>query len=134
MASWIFVMTGDVEGFGGRIKSGEWPIFRKTHHRNEMRAGDKIVFYLGGKNNKKLMGIATISSGLRKNGEEYFVSISEVEVWKDPLEMRKLVDSLGFIKNKDNWGLYLQGGVIPLPQKDHDTILARNVKAKANKA
>lgn len=128
MANWIFVMTGDHQEFKDRIKGGNWPIFSKTHHRNEIRKGDHIVFYLGGKPNKNLIGTASLSSGLSDGDTDYFVSISNVDVWKRPLQMKELVGSLSFIKNKDNWGIYLQGGITPLPPDDYDKILSRHEK------
>lgn len=132
MANWIFVMAGDIKGFQERIKSDTWPIFFKTHHRNEIRSGDSIIFYLAGKLNKKLLGKGTLSSGLMANKEEYSVSISNVEIWKEPLLMKKLLNSLSFIKNKDNWGMHLQGGIIPLPAEDYEKILSYG--NKMNKA
>lgn len=124
MARWVFVMTGDMEKFKERIESGKWPIFSKTHHRKEIRSGDHVIFYLGGKPNKKLVGKTTLSSALMNDeGGEYLVSISNVEIWKEPVLIKTIVGSLSFIKNKDNWGMHLQGGVVPLPAGDYDKIL-----------
>lgn len=123
MASWVFVMNGDFDGFKDRIKCGQWPIYSKTHHRNEVRSGDDVIFYLAGKPNKKIIGKAVLSSNLTSDGSEYSLSISNIEIWKQPIPMKELVASLGFIKNKSNWGMHLQGGIIPLPRDDYEKIL-----------
>src|SRR5574337_1947934 len=111
MSNWIFVMTGDMDEFKKRIKGAKWPIFKRTHHRNEIKKGDQIIFYLGGKPNKNIMGTAMLSSDLVADSEsDYSTSISKVDIWKKPLPMKSIVGSLDLVENKDNWGLYLQGG------------------------
>lgn len=117
-------MNGTEDDFKKRIKSGKWPIFSKTHHRNKLRIGHDIIFYLAGKSNKKILGTAKIASKLQIDKDSDFtVSLSEVDVWKKPLFFKELVSSLGFIKNKDNWGISLQGGAIPLPEEDYNKII-----------
>jgi len=124
MHHWIFVMNGASDDFKKRIQSGRWPIYSRTQHRNDLSSGDNVVFYLAGKLNKKLLGTAKVSSDLEPDKEHDFsVAVSEVDLWKKPIEMKKLLGSLGFIKNKDNWGMHLQGGVIPLPKEDYKKII-----------
>ena len=125
MQHWIFVMTGTVYDFNKRIDGGKWPIYTLTRRRKDLKPGDKIVFYLAGLHNMKLLGTAKISSKLHVDKvHDFTVDISDVAIWKKPKPMKELVSSLGFIKNKSNWGLSIQGGVVSLPPQDYETIIS----------
>ena len=113
-------MKGTPDEFKTRVDGKKWPIFKTTHHRNELRIGDVIMFYLAGKENMKILGTAKISSKLKTDSEfDYSIDISDIDIWKKPKPLKKFLDSLGFIRNKDKWGMSLQGGIIPLPKKDY---------------
>jgi hypothetical protein len=124
MSKWIFVQSGKREDFDERIETGKWPIFKLTHHRNRLKKGDIVLFYLGGKPNKKILGTGVLGSRLKPEpGDEFSVELADVEIWDEPLSMKEMVESMDFIKNKKNWGIYFQGGITPLPQKDYERIL-----------
>ena len=125
MSNWIFVMTGNNADFLTRASSGKWPIFKRTVNRNELEKGDNVIFYLGGSNNKKIMGHAVVGSGLEVNGDEFTVDLSDVHIFDKPILMSSILESLMFIRNKKNWGAYLQGGVVRLQKKDYVTILSK---------
>ena len=125
MTHWIFVMTGNNADFLTRASSGKWPIFKRTGNRNNLAKGDSVVFYLGGSNNKKIMGTATLGSGLNADGDEFSIDLSDVSIWDTPIRMVSILESLVFIHNKKNWGAYMQGGVVWLPKNDYVTILSK---------
>ena len=117
-------MRGTPDEFRTRVNGKRWPLFSRTQRRNELKSGDVIVFYLAGRLNKKLLGTGKVSSKLYSNEEhDFFVDISDVDVWKKDIPIKKLVASLSFIKNKDNWGLNLQGGVVPISKEDYTKIM-----------
>jgi len=126
MSYWIFVTTGVKQELKERFQEKKWPIFQKTRHRKELKKGDQVIVYHGGyRGSKKLVGSFTISSRLSSTApEQYSLDFSEVNLWKNPVKMYDVLDNLGFVVRKDNWGIYFQGGIVRLPEKDYKTILA----------
>lgn len=118
-------MTGNNVDFLTRTSSGKWPIFKRTVNRNELKIGDHVIFYLGGNNNKKIMGSATVSSGLNVNEDEFLVDLSDVCIFNKPIQMSSILGDLVFIRNKKNWGAYMQGGVVRLPKVDYNMIIEK---------
>ena len=118
-------MTGNNADFLTRVSSGKWPIFKRTGNRDNLEKGDNIVFYLGGNNNKKIMGTATVSSGLNPNDDEFSVDLSNVCILDKPILMLSILESLAFIRNKKNWGAYMQGGVVWLQKTDYNMIIKK---------
>ena len=118
-------MTAPYEEFKSRVRKKEWPIYHRTAHRNELKIGDSIIFYLGGSNGRKFSGSARVSSKLTKISEmDYSIGLSNIEVWKKPVNIPDVISDLEFVTRKDNWGSHFQGGVIPLPGNDYDTIVS----------
>jgi hypothetical protein len=128
VSNWILVFTKKPDEFKRRIREGRWPIFKHTPHRSLLREGDKVVFYMGGIGGQKFLGTAVISSKLVPEGLDYSVGISKISVWKDPISIRPLIQELSFILRKDKWGIHLQGGVLPIPEKDYRKITSKTEK------
>jgi len=123
MGNWIFVLTGTDEEFQRRIEMEKWPIFRKTTYRQQVHESDKVVFYKAGEGNKKFLGTSTVSSELKPEGKtDFFLNLKEIDVWKKSKPIRHMLDKLDFIKNKVQWGIYMQGGVRKLSEKDYELI------------
>jgi len=132
---WIFVSvpytdfnTGSIYKVFGMIRgSGKWPIGKKTLHRNELSENDKVLFYQGGEGGKKIVGGAELASSLIRDENNIFdfVIIRNIKLWEKPVEIKTVLEELSFIINKMYWGLYLQGGVIKIPEKDYKVILTK---------
>lgn len=122
---WIFVITEDEGVFKKRIESKSWPISRGTKHQTYLTKGDYIIFYHAGMDRKRFLGTATLKSSLKSipNKIDSYVEIGMIELLMPPLSIRDLLPDLKFIKNKDYWGLYLQGGIIKLDENDYSFIL-----------
>ena len=71
------------------------------------------------------MGTATVSSGLNPNDDEFSVDLSDVCILDKPIRMSSILESLMFIRNKKNWGAYMQGGILRLPKTDYNTIIKK---------
>ena len=129
MSSWIFIMTGSIEDFTERITNGKWPIYKRTQNRFKIKKNDDVVFYLGGMNNGKILGTGKLSSNVKKQSMDGDgdIEISDTDLWKNPVLVKDNVESLDFVKNKNNWGAYFQGGVKSLGSKDYKQILNLNV-------
>jgi len=126
MSFWILVITGDRQELEKRLQGKKWPIFQRTRHRQELKKGDQVIIYHGGYHgSKSFVGTFKISSGVSPTGpDQYSLDFSEVNLWKNPVGIYDILDNLGFVVRKDNWGIYFQGGVSRLPEKDYKTILA----------
>jgi len=128
MSSWIFVITEDRDELKKRFKEKSWPIYEKTRYRKELSEGDKVVVYHGGRfGGKKLVASFTVNSVLAKAAGflRYSLGLSDLERWKKPIKVKEILGDLEFIRKKDNWGMYFQGGVIRLPSKSYKIIMEK---------
>ena len=127
MSYWILVITGEPSELKKRLSQKAWPIFQRTRHRTELAVGDKVLLYHGGRfGPKAFVASAKISTGLKMvRPDTYSVWLSEIISWKTIVRIIDIINDLSFIKRKDNWGIYFQGGVSRIPKKDFETILAK---------
>lgn len=121
-------MTGMLDEFTKRIENNKWPIFRRTQNRFKIAKNDNIVFYLGGPGNGKILGTAKLSSKVKTASKEGDgdIEIIDIDIWNTPVLVKEHVDALDFIKIKDNWGVFFQGGVKSIDKKDYQQILNLN--------
>jgi len=126
MPKWIFTITDTESELKKRVSAKEWPIFKRTRNRTDLSKGDKIVIYHGGRfGTASLVGTFVISSEVKSAGNDTFVvEMSDTQMWKNQVKIKDILDDLKYIKRKDNWGIYFQGGVTRLPDDDYKTILA----------
>lgn len=123
MSNWIFVIKNSDKEFHSRVKNKEWPIYNKTQNRKRLQIGDRLIFYKAGTDGQKFLGIATIGSNLKeKSSFTSSLDLNDIKIWKTPVEMKNAIKNLDFIKNKENWGNYFQGGVRRISDTDFDTI------------
>ncbi len=125
MSFWIFTVTSDEQELAKRLKEEKWPIFQRTRHRQDLKKGDQVIVYHGGYHgSKSFVGTFRISSSPSPSGsEKYSLGFSEVKLWKTPVGIYDILGNLGFVVRKDNWGIYFQGGVSRIPEKDYKLIL-----------
>jgi len=125
---WIFVIKDSDDEFQNRIRTKKWPIFSKTQNRKKLVIGDLIVFYKAGTNGQKFLGSAIIKTELKEQStDKYFLEMDKIVVWKNRVTMKQVIRKLDFIKNKNNWGNYFQGGVRVISEKDFLTITNQNL-------
>jgi len=111
--------------FERRMQKKEWPIFSFTANRNRIQPDDKVLFYKAGVDGQKFLGSATVTSKIKK-GEgsiDFFVTLSNIKLWKKGIDIYPLVSKLGFIVNKEVWGRHFQGGVRAINIRDFQTVL-----------
>jgi len=125
MSFWIFTVTGDKQELEKRLREKKWPIFQRTRHRQELKKDDQVIVYHGGYHgSKSFVGTFRISSGPSPTGhEQYSLDFSKAILWKTPVGIYDILDNLGFVVRKDNWGIYFQGGVSRIPERDYNLIL-----------
>jgi len=93
----------------------------------KLLVGDKVLFYQGGENGRKIVGSAELASSLQQTGNSIydFVKIKNFKIWDNAVEIRTLIDKLTFVRNKRYWGIYLQGGITKISEKDYMKILRK---------
>lgn len=145
---WIFVVvdhrTDDkiikaIDVLRDRVKEKFWSLNKNSGNFNRIRKGDKVIFYMGGRDGQKLMGRCTLASepypltpeqkrqieGYPSSMFSHSVSLEDIKMWKEPLPVVDLKEELTFIKNKDLWKKYFRRSIIPLSDEDYNTILSR---------
>jgi predicted RNA-binding protein len=145
---WVFVVvdhrTDDkiikaIDVLKDRVKEKFWSLNKNSGNFNRIRKGDKVIFYMGGRDGQKLMGRCTLASepypltseqkkqieGYPSSMFSHSVSLEDIKMWKEPLPIVDLKEELAFIKNKDLWGKYFRRSIIPLSDEDYNTILSR---------
>ncbi|MEM2873090.1 MAG: EVE domain-containing protein [Nitrososphaerales archaeon] len=145
---WIFVVvdhrTDDkiikaIDVLKDRVKEKFWSLNENSGNFNRIRKGDKVIFYMGGREGQKLMGRCTLASepypltseqkrqieGYPSSMFSHSVSLKDIKMWKEPLPIVDLKEELAFIKNKDLWRKYFRRSIIPLSDEDYNTILSR---------
>jgi len=72
-----------------------------------------------------VLGTGQVASRLLSNEQENsFIKISNIDLWKEPILIKDMLRSLDFIRNKEKWGGYLQGGVVWLNDNDFNSIIS----------
>ena len=49
---------------------------------------------------------------------DYGVLLEDLRIWENSVLVDEIVAGLSFIKNKNNWGAYFQGGIRQIPSED----------------
>ena len=123
----MFVMHGSLQDFLARAKKKRWPIDSTSRHRHRLDVKDTVVFYLSTDQDRRVMGTTRVASKLLEDkAKDFFIKISDADLWKEPANMEDMVYSLEFILNKKRWTSYLQsqGGVVWLNDNDFNTIIS----------
>jgi predicted RNA-binding protein len=96
--------------------------------------GDKAVVYLAGKGNRCFAADFTISSkyyNSEKNAHDpdwlamfpIRIKIQNINKWTKLLPIRDVIDKLGFMQNKMNYGLYFRQSTKIINEKDYYVIV-----------
>lgn len=139
MNHWIFVLgnknTSHFEQLINVDKNWGFKSNRQISKKlDELKKGDIIVFYLGGK--KCLAGEARLASGIVKptrssRGEpddiDKMVEFDpdSIVLWEGGtinLGDRNVREKLSFIKNKDNWGMSLGQSLVRISKRQYKEI------------
>jgi Endonuclease NucS len=152
MKHWIFCATAHrdfgisdpMEILRQRFSDRFWGLGKKTPNRRDLKAGDRVVFYLGLPHKAFAASAvlesdsfdlnptqqANLSHGMEFYRTEYGVRLVETNTWEQPRRVETVVQELSFIQN-DNWGVYLQGGVRYLPEADFEAIMRGSIPVES---
>jgi len=126
MPQWIFIINDTDKEFEKRMENKQWPIFSFTANRKRINPKDKVLFYKAGSGGQKFLGTATVTSKIKKEDDEkidFFVTLDDIKLWKNGVNIHPLVSKLELVTNKEMWGRHFQGGVRAVGDKDFQTIL-----------
>lgn len=145
VTTWVFVVTA--QKIGGklysphdilnlRFKDRFWGLGESTPNRKLVKKGDQVVFYLGIPIKSFTAGAVLASDAFQLDASqkqkyshdlEYFtadygVLLEDLRSWENGVAVDEVVSALSFIKNKENWGVYFQGGIRQIPPEDFGVI------------
>ena len=122
--------------FNERVQENKWPIYNKTPQLKNVKEGKNIVFYIAGDGEKRqsFIGSAKIKSIIdNKNttvdtNQEFkqvlfHVEFKELRIFDKDIKIKDHINNLDFIKNKQKYGLYFQGGICKINQISYNYIL-----------
>jgi hypothetical protein len=146
MATWVFVATTQkVDGkvykpndiLDLRFTDQFWGLGESTPNRKLLKKGDQVVFYLGDPI-KSFTASAVLNSdafelnssqkekyghGVKYFTVDYGVLLNDLKRWDKTVPVADVLSGLSFIKNKENWGAYFQGGTRQIPSEDFQIIV-----------
>ena len=126
--------------FNDRIKENKWPIYVKTPQLQNVSVGKKVVFYIAGAGEKRqsFIGTAKIKKIVDNNNNTnldpnqefkqilFHVEFENINIFNKSLSIKDHIDNLDFIKNKEKYGLYFQGGICKINKQSFEYINANN--------
>lgn len=130
--NWRVIRERNVWGVGEK--------FRKTIER--VKPGDKFVFYVVQTKRgdeiipSRIVGVfeavsepyrdgSRIFKSKSKGGETiypYRVKFKPIKIFDEPIEFKKLIPKLSFIRNKDKWTGYVRLPMRKIPEEDYQFI------------
>ena len=90
-------------------------------YADKLKKEDKILFYLAGTDMHKFAGSAVVDS-FSEDKKGRFVKIDSIQVWKKPVEIKKIMENLRIIKNTKYYGVDGAGGIKRLSESDDNLI------------
>ena len=134
MQYWIFISYpysdfnyGTIkEIFGDSAHPIKWLIGEHTRFKKRLRADDKVLFYQAGEVEKKIVASGALRSDLRTDEKQRdYVLVGDIELFVTPLLIKKILGYLSFVKDVKHWGIYFQGGITKIQEKDYKLILRK---------
>ena len=125
-----------LEIFNDRIKENRWPIYNKTPQLLNVKTGKNVIFYIAGSGEKKQSFVGTASIKKKIHTEDnvldpnqefrkvlFYIEFENFKFFNKSIQIKDHIEKLNFIKNKEKYGLYFQGGVCKIDESSHNYIL-----------
>ena len=125
-----------LEIFKDRIKKNRWPIYDKTPQLLNVKTGKNVIFYIAGSGEKKqsFVGTARIKKKIHTKDNVldpnqefrkvlFYIEFENFKFFNKSIQIKDHIEKLNFIKNKEKYGLYFQGGVCKIDESSHNYIL-----------
>ena len=125
-----------LEIFKDRIKKNKWPIYDRTPQLLNVKAGKNVIFYIAGTGEKKQSFVGTAKIKKRINTQDdvsdphqefrkvmFYIEFEDIRFFQRSISIKDHIEKLDFIKNKEKYGLYFQGGVCKIDETSHNYII-----------
>jgi len=143
MTNYYCLVTSDslkesaIDIFNKRIEEKKYPLYPRTPNLNEIKDDDEVIFYIAGagKERQSFAGQAIIQKV--ETPKEFLVDpdkdnyevikylwFKKIKIFETSKNIQSIIDKLDFVKNKNNYGTHLMGGVKKLTQKDFNLIIS----------
>ena len=141
MKNYYCLITSDAryeiayEIFGTRIIEKKYPLYLRTPHLNEIKEKDEVIFYIAGSNTNSQTFVASaeiatinnlndvvVDPDKKKNVISKYLILEKILIFKEPKQIKQIIDKLKFIKNKTHYGTNLVGGVTKIHFEDFNII------------
>ncbi len=144
---WIFKVKDDTDGkytrkgfdiYKHRMRDSAWGLRkydkngRRMPNIDKLKRGDKVLFYLGGKDGHCFLGTCSLDSAFQNLmeiavHEEYLdwkqgVILSNIRQWTAFLPIERLRGKVRFVPVGENYGSYIQGSITRISPEDYDTV------------
>ena len=120
------------------LDKGFWAFSDSAPVKEKLDIGDRILFYVGGKNRHYFIAYGVVKSkvGLANKEQEaildnlsigFFnktIAVEKVHWFTEPIELIPLKNELSFIADKKNYGLSLRLPVREIPKEDFNKIVS----------
>lgn len=142
MINYYILVTSDsntefaIDIFNKRIEEKKYPLYPRTPKLNEIKEGDKVIFYIAGagKERQSFVGQAIIEKvetpkellvDPDKNNYEIikYLWFKNIKIFEKSVNIKSIINKLVFVKNKNNYGTHLMGGVKKISEKDFNSIV-----------
>ena len=137
--NWIFIVTeysdynpAKYDMILERIEEEHyWRVGTRTRNRTRVESHDNVVFYLTGSGNQCFIAQAKTASALQDIGNRLWgiLDLSDFVRFAEPLPIRSIISKLEFIKRKEYWWRYLQGGITSITINDFKLITSEAIVA-----
>jgi len=134
MPQWIFVATAYSDYNAGKIEimmrnmfvEKTWKIGKRTPYRTHIKKEDKVLFYETGENKKQFVASAVLNSKYIPDDELCgHVLLKNISIFKNPIKIKPLLKNFKSIKKKKYWGLFFQGGIAKITEKEYQLIISK---------
>lgn len=148
---WIFKVKDDTNGkytrkgidiYKHRMKDKAWGLEecsekgRRTANIGSLESGDRVLFYLCGKDGHCFLGTCSLNSRFKKGmpfHEEYLdwkqgVLLTEIREWTRSLPIERLRGRVRFIPIGENYGSYIQGSITAISHEDYETVIREHMR------
>lgn len=133
----------------GLLTSKYWLLGGRTPNRGRIRISDKVIICAAGLANRVFLAIALVASPaepisrrvkkaipeelIEKFSFEYpnlySLELAEPAFFNKPIPVKQLLDRLSFIKNRNSWGSYFQGGHLRIAEEDFALMVTQDTNA-----
>jgi len=126
-----------IEIFKKRISENLWPIYHRTNQFRKIKKNIDVIFYLAGTgvSAQNFIGVAKIkkTSEPNTNDEEeskikFYVSFKNIKKFNNYVSVKKYLNKLEFVNNKEKYGLSFQGGVTEVDEKSFKLLSSKGLE------